>query len=38
MNTNIHLTAMTLYDYILIVGMIAIGFGMLFRYYFKKKD
>lgn len=38
MNTNIHLTAMTLYDYIIIVGMIAIGFGLLFRYYFKKKD
>ncbi len=38
MNTSIHLVAMTLYDYILIIGMIAVGFGLLFRYYFKRKE
>lgn len=37
MNTGIHLMAMSLYDYIIIVGMIAAGIGLLFRYYFKKK-
>ena len=32
----ISLMHMTLYDYILIIGMIAAGIGMLLRYYFKK--
>lgn len=37
MNTGIHLVSMTLYDYILIIGLIAAGIGLLLRYYFKKK-
>lgn len=37
MNTGIHLMAMSLFDYIIIIGMIAAGIGLLFRYYFKKK-
>ena len=37
MNTGIHLVSMTLYDYVIIIGMIAAGIGLLLRYYFKKK-
>lgn len=37
LNTGIHLVSMTLYDYIIIIGMIAAGIGLLFRYYFKRK-
>ena len=33
---HISLMHMTLYDYVLIIGMIAAGIGMLLRYYFKK--
>ncbi len=33
---HISLRPMTLYDYIIIIGMIAAGIGMLLRYYFKK--
>ena len=36
MNTGIHLETMTLYDYIIIIGMIGAGIGLLFRYYFKE--
>lgn len=36
MSVSIHLVAMTLFDYIMIIGMIAIGAGFLFRYYFKR--
>ena len=37
LNTGIHLVSMTLYDYIIIIGMICAGIGLLFRYYFKRK-
>lgn len=37
LNTSIHLISMTLFDYVVITGMIAAGIGLLFRYYFKKK-
>ena len=37
MNTGITLQHMTLFDYIIIIGLIAAGIGLLFRYYFKKK-
>lgn len=36
MSIHIHLTMMTLFDYIIIIGMIAAGIGFLLRYYFKK--
>ena len=37
MNTGITLQHMTLFDYKIIIGLIAAGIGLLFRYYFKKK-
>lgn len=37
MSIHIHMLPMSLFDYILIIGMIAVGIGMLLRYYFKKK-
>ena len=37
LNTGIHLQYMTLFDYIMIIGLIAAGIGLLFRYYFKRK-
>jgi len=36
MSIHIHLLAMTLFDYIVIIGMIAAGLGSLLRYYFSK--
>lgn len=37
LNTGIHLQHMTLFDYLIIIGLIAAGIGLLFRYYFKNK-
>lgn len=37
MSVHIHLSSMSLFDYILIIGMIAAGSGMLLRYFFKHK-
>lgn len=37
MSTGIYLQHMTLFDYIIIIGLIAAGIGLLFRYYFKRK-
>ena len=38
MNTSIHLLRMTLFDYIVIIGTIAAGIGILLRYYFKRSE
>lgn len=36
MNTSIRMQPMSLFDYIVIIGTIAAGIGMLLRYYFKR--